>query len=483
MRKIYILATSLFIMTAGCNKMEDFQTDPNKPGSVTPELLLNTIEQSAFQVVDQGIALTTRQVVYLNSVSQQQYYNWNRGSFDTYNKILQVQKMEAEAVRTERPQYQPIARFFKAWYFLSLTNTFGDVPYKEALKGESDTIVMAYDKQEDIYIDILNELEAANKLITTSTKSVEGDIIYGGDMSKWKKLINTLELRVLMSLSLKEKNTSLNIKARFAAIVNDPVNNPILTSSADNGQLVFHDLIKNRYRYYNDNDMTTAYYMEEGYVNLMKSKEDPRLFSIAEKARLHKDDPDSTFSSYGGAKGSAPLNENAARAVSGEISRINPRYYSDPVNEPSVALGYPELQFILAEAAVRGWISGDAATYYNNGVTASMQFYKVNQGSIDTYLQKNPYVASAGLETIMTQKYLASFLNGGWQIYYDQRRTGFPVFDVSGDGVLNDKKVPKRWMYPENEMQTNQANISAAISRQYPEGDNINGVMWSLKAE
>lgn len=483
MRNIYLLATSLLIMASSCSKMENFQTDPNKPGSVTPELLLNTIEQQAFQVIDVNIALTTRQVVYLNSLSQQQYYYWNRGSYADYNKLLSVAKMEMEATRIEKTQYLPIAKFFKAWYFLNLTNTFGDIPYKDALKGESDTVITAYAKQEDIYIDILNELEAANKMITTTTPSVEGDIIYNGDMNKWKKLINSLELRVLMSLSLKEKNAALNIQQRFAAIVNDPVNSPILASNDDNGQLVFHDLANNRYRYFNDNDMSTAYYMEEGYVNMMKTKEDPRLFKIAEKANNHKDDADGNFNSYGGAKGSATLSENANKAVSGEISRVNPRYYKDAVNEPSVALGYPELQFILAEAAFRGWISGDAATYYNNGITASMQFYKIDQAAISTYLLKNPYVAADGLETIINQKYLASFFNNGWQIFYDERRTGFPVFDVSGDAVLNDKKVPKRWMYPESELQTNQANANEAISRQYPEGDNINGVMWLLKAE
>jgi hypothetical protein len=74
-------------------------------------------------------------------------------------------------------------------------------------------------------------------------------------------------------------------------------------------------------------------------------------------------------------------------------------------------------------------------------------------------------------------------MNSGWQVFYEQRRTGLPVFDVSGSGVLNNKKVPKRWMYPENELNLNRQHVSDAISRQYPQGDNINGVMWLLVKE
>lgn len=479
MRKIYILATVLLATASGCQKMEDFQRDPNKSAIATPQLLLTSIEQNAFQVADLGAALATRQMVYTNSVSVQQYYGWARSSFAAYNNLLQVDKMEKEAIRVGRPAYLPVAKFYKAWYFLNLTNTFGDIPYKEALKGESDSIAPAYDRQEDIYADILNELENANKMITASTASIEGDIIYNGRMNKWKRLINTLELRVLISLSMKESNATLKVRERFAAIVNDTVNNPILAGNADNGQLVFRDLAGNRYRYFNDNDIQTAYYMEESFINLLKTKQDPRLFQIAEKATKYDSLPDGSFDAYFGAKGSGTIDEITTRTVKGEISKIKTRYYKDPVNEPALALGYPELQFILAEAATRGWIGGSAATYYQNGVRASMEYYGIAQADIDAYLVKNPYI---GLETVMTQKYLASFM-GGWQSFYDQRRTGYPVFDVSGDGVLNNKQVPKRWMYPEVELQTNPGNVSAAVSRQYPEGDNINGVMWSLKAE
>lgn len=480
MRKIYTVTILLLIMATGCKKFEDFQIDPNKSTTATPDLLLNSIEQQAFEVLDLGATLATRQMIYTNSVSNDQYYGWARSGFTTYSNLEQVVKMEEEATRLEKPEYIPLVKFFKAWYFLQLTNTFGDIPYTEALKGDGDNTTPAYDKQEDIFLSILNDLDDANKLITSTTTAVQGDIVYEGKMMKWKQLINSLSLRVLINLSLKESNTKIDVKKRFADIVNNPTDYPLMTGNVDNGQLKFYDLLDNRYTHYNNNDLQTAYYMEETFIDLLKGLKDPRLFTFAEKAPKYTSLPDNDFGAYGGVKGSAPLNENTARVVAGEASKIKSRYFNNPVNEPSVALGYPELQFILAEGVIRGWISGSAAEYYNKGVQASMLFYGISQANIDAYLLLNPY---EDLETVMTQKYLASFLSGGWQFFYEQRRTGLPVFDVSGAGVLNDKKIPKRWMYPESELQNNQQHVNEAISRQYPEGDNINGVMWLLKAE
>lgn len=483
MRKIYSIAVLLLIIAAGCKKFDDFQTDPNKPTNATPDLLLSTVIQKAFQSTTLGATLATRQMVFVNSVSNEQYYGWTRAGFDTYKELRQVAKMEQEASRMQKPEYIPLVKFFRAYYFMQLTNTFGDIPYSAALKGEQDTIAPVYDKQEDIYISVLNDLKAANALISGTTTEVQGDILYNGSMQQWKRLINTLSLRILMSLSLKENNTTLNVKGRFAEIVNDPNTYPLMTGNADNGQLVFYDVLGTRYPTYNDNDLQTAYYLDATFVDLLKGLKDPRLFRFAEKAPKYASLPDNDFSAYGGARGSDPVNDNSNKVLAGEVSKIKSRYFNNPVNEPSIAIGYAELQFILAEAVLRGWINGDAAAYYRKGVQASMLFYGIDQASIDAYLALNPFPATGQLAAIMTQKYIASFMNSDWHFFYEQRRTGLPVFDVSGAGVLNNKKVPKRWMYPVTESQTNQVNVEAAINRQFAGDDNINGVMWLLKAE
>lgn len=480
-RLIIILVAGTVMLQTGCKKFSEFQKDPNKPSVATPDLLLNSIEQKALQSADVNIAMACRQLVFTDAVNNNQYYGWTRGSYDEYNNLRQVLKMEQAATAQNKPEYIPLVKFFKAWYFLKLTQRFGDIPYSAALNGDQHQVTPVYGKQEDIYLNILNELNAASTSITNSTAAIQGDIVYNGDMQKWKKAINTLTLRVLLSLSLKENDSRLEVKKRFANIVNNPAQFPVFTGNAENLQLKFNDLQDNRYPYFNNNDIQTTIYMEETFVDLLKGLKDPRLFSFADKAPKFSALAATDFNAYGGVKGSAQVNENNARTIAGEVSKVNPRFYNNPVNEPSIALGYAELQFILAEGAIRGWITGDAPTYFKNGITASMQFYQVDQDQINTYTNTVKLSADAPLQQILTQKYIASFMNGSWQSFYEQRRTGFPVFDVSGAGVLNNKKVPKRWMYPENELTLNQANVSAAISRQYPEGDNINGEMWIIK--
>lgn len=109
-------------------------------------------------------------------------------------------------------------------------------------------------------------------------------------------------------------------------------------------------------------------------------------------------------------------------------------------------MGYAELQFILAEAAVRGWIGGNANAFYTKGISASMDFYKISNTDAATYLAQSELQLKTGseIEQIMNQKHTALFFNTGWRIFYDQRRTGYPKFNTDGKGILNDGKIPKK---------------------------------------
>ncbi len=368
---------------------------------------------------------------------------------------------------------------------MRLTLTFGDVPSTEALRGDEGGFIPVYDKQEDIFLAVLDSLQSANNALTAAADEIRGDIVYNGNIQQWKQLINSYSIRILMSLSLKENNTKLRVKQRFAEIINNPDKYPLFSGNEDNGQLKYVDLQDNRYPYYNNNDLQTAYYMEETFVNTLKGLKDPRLFRFAEKAPKQAGLPDGDFNAYGGVKGSATIDENTIRVTAGEASKIAKRYFNDPVNEPGIAVGYAELQFILAEAVLKGWMTGNADTYYKNGIQASMEFFKIAPAAITAYKTQPAVQLQPGheLENIFKQKHIAFFLNSGWQPFYEQRRTGLPIFDVSGNGMLNDKKIPKRWMYPEGELNLNQENVTAAINSQYPQGDDVNGVMWLLKKD
>jgi hypothetical protein len=492
--KIFALVCSL-LWANSCKDFEELQHDPNRTTLAHPSLILTGLEISTFgnnstsNNISVGAALASRMMVFTDGSDDAQYYAWQRSSYSRYDQLRQVVKMNEEADRVEAPNYKALGLFFQSIIILEITKVFGDVPYSESLAGTS--LTPAYDPQSTIYLKVLNDLEAANNSLSEANGAITGDIIFDGDILKWKKLINSYSLRVLISLSNHTGNTTLQVTNRFSKIVSDPAKYPIMTSGDDNAELQFFDqstttsLTGNRYPFYNNNGFKTAYYMDESFVDLLKDRQDPRLFVMADKkpqgSALPVDDPDA----YGGLDGSAPLSENTNRLVNGEASKVNPRYYTNPTNEPSVLLGYAEVEFTLAEAAQRGWITADVEEHYLNGIRASLDFYGISSGSQDDYLLQTgvALVPATAIEQIITQKYINFFLQGGWEAFFNHERTGFPVFKVDGGGVLNNQIVPKRWMYPNDEFTLNQASVQAAISRQYPGGDDINGVMWLLQTE
>ena len=113
-----------------------------------------------------------------------------------------------------------------------------------------------------------------------------------------------------------------------------------------------------------------------------------------------------------------------------------------------------------------------------------MQFYGISSSKINTYLNESlvKFDRIKAMEQINTQKYLSFYLNSGWEAFYNQRRTGIPEF-VVGPYTQNGGLIPKRWMYPQSELDNNFDNVAEAINRQYGGNDNVNGVMWLLKPE
>jgi hypothetical protein len=159
-----------------------------------------------------------------------------------------------------------------------------------------------------------------------------------------------------------------------------------------------------------------------------------------------------------------------------------------------VAIGYPEQEFNLAEAAYRGWITADPESFYKNGIQASLAFYEPYEALPDpTYQTANyfpTYYANAAvkynpataLQQIIYQKYIAFFYNSFEEPYFNMRRTGLPVVSLSGGGMQNGGKLPLRFLYPISETQTNSANLNDAIQRQFGSaGDDINAKMWLLQ--
>ena len=171
----------------------------------------------------------------------------------------------------------------------------------------------------------------------------------------------------------------------------------------------------------------------------------------------------------------------------GEYSAINQKRYYGSFGGPEngVQIGYVEMAFNIAEGIQLGWGTGDAATWYNNGIKASMAIYGITDNTV-----VNDYLAQAavkykgndgnGLVQILTQKYLGMFMQSGYEPYYNWRRTGVPTF-TTGIGTGNGGIIPLRFQYPVAERAANKSNYDASVASQYGGKDEINAKMWVIK--
>ncbi len=499
--KIKTTLICLLLSLGSCTQnFDNLDQNPNSPEEVVPSLLLTDIvlavAQPTYGKTFFNTSLVTKQIVWTETIESYQYYYFDRSSFDDYNALRNVQKMVQEAERTEEPVYIALSHFFNAWFAYNVTMVFGDVPFTDALKGETEEVYFpTYDTQEEVFTGILDQLEQANQMLATTDGELAGDVIYGGNKAQWRKVVNTFALKVLISLSNRAGSSSINIAQKFKQIVENPNKYPVFGSNQDNMQLIFSDKGGERYPFWNSSHKPYPN-MDEFFTNILKEKQDRRLFYYAAPTgnAVSQGLVTNDYDAYKGADGTSEFNNIVSQEAAKDLSRIHERYYTDFDAEPYVSLGYVEMQFNLAEAAYRGWISGNAETYYNAGIRASMEFFRNNARSypdvimddayINSYIQSAPvaYNASEGLEQIITQKYIASFLNTGWSNYYNYRRTGFPKLKVNPATSLNqghEDMIPLRWRYPQKEVDYNTENVQEAIKRQYGE-DDINGRMWLL---
>lgn len=517
--KKYILPLLAVLTLTGCEKpFDQLEQDPNRPTSAPASLVFNGVLNDMYNVAGGG-GWNDSQRYNQFYASNYNYYATNDYAWTTtglnYTTLKNVVKMEEEAKKAGLPDvnaYSALGKFFRAYFFENMTRRVGDIPMTEALQGLGNQ-TPKYNSQKEVYVQILNWLDGANtdlaSLIAKNDNILSGDIYFGNSLSKWQKTVNTYKLRVLINLSRKESDTDLNVKTRFAEVVNNPSKYPIMTSLDDNLQYVYNNQF-NKYNRNPDNfgGNATRENMAATYLGTLTSLKDPRTFVVAEPAtaKVAAGLKPTDFAAFVGASSSEDLATMASNATQGLYSFQNRKhYYSTYTAEPYFIIGYPELQFNIAEAINRGWVSGNAETYYQNGIKASWAFYGITDGANTVYFSADGgyrnfntytvnvsfadyYAQSAvkyaagttGLTQILTQKYLAFAQNSGLEAFYNQRRTGVPTFLV-GPGTGNSQRIPLRWQYPATERSYNTANNTAAITSQYGGNDDINAQMWLLK--
>ncbi|WP_373515692.1 SusD/RagB family nutrient-binding outer membrane lipoprotein [Persicitalea sp.] len=511
MKKLTILfSIAICLFATSCDEgFDEINTNKVDPTSLAPSFVLNKAIIST-TYLDGGSTLgmltyhfpIVQQIVtpYGSSLSGGNYDQINNSNTDRvwtnfYRNV--VKQLVAVLDQTKGdPKQSNIynqARIWKAYTFMILTDTYGDIPYFEAGQGfTTEIITPKYDKQEAIYKDILKELDEATAALTTAQAAVTTDILYGGNVDKWKKLGNSFLLRAAMRLSKVDPATA-------QTFVKKAVSGGVFQSNADNS-IIRHTAIYNNYI---ANHLAarekTNFYLAAPFVNFLKENNDPRLPVFAVR--------------YVGAKGGPE--QNAARASSDPKVQVGmPMGYNDvsisttfatngvvslwdysqvnlstvlKLDAPEFHITYAQVQLLLAEAAFRGWVSGTAAEYFAKGIRANMEqmaAYGANaaipEAAIKAYLDTHPLTAGKELEQINTQYWVAAFLDGN-EAWANFRRSGFPALkknpypgsEIKGDFI-------RRLPYPDSELTVNVGSVNEAISRQGP-NDLDTRVWWDKK--
>lgn len=502
----------LIIFSSGCTKdFEEINTNPNDPSieQASPNMLLTQAIESMTDRVHEIFLGHEMGSCWVQHMAKVQYPDedryvprmtvinntWNSfyaaSGFDV-NTILNI------AEETGHDSYKAVALILKSYITSVLTDEFGDVPYTEAWQGSSETPILApvFDTQESIYAVLLDNLETANDLLSADGPEIEGDILFNGDLMKWKKFANSLRLRLLMRRSDRVDPTT-----DMTTIFGDPTTYPILESNSDNVALQYLSSNPNNHPI-NENRKTRDDHRVSNtiidYLYTDAPSPDYRVVVFAELAPGAGD--------WVGLPNGMLAADAAAYNGNGIANTSKIGTYFSKATAPGMLLSYAEVLFIKAEAAARDFIPGGhgaAENAYHNAIKASWDQFNADgtfaskleiwrstfeswgMGPTDNiydYAWQDfvdwggtyDYSESDALELIATQKWVALF-DQGLQAHFEWRRTGFPVLTPAIAGQ-NNGKIPVRAYYPSDEAGTNPTNLAAAVARQGT--DDLNTRVW-----
>ncbi|MGL5957073.1 MAG: SusD/RagB family nutrient-binding outer membrane lipoprotein [Phocaeicola sp.] len=502
------IALVSFVLTmAGCSNFDEINTNPDKATQVTPGWLatymLNYITKTTAQETS-GFKEPYNLSKYILWTEKQTGLQYNRleRTNDKLTPLRNIKPMIKNASdENKRKSYQALGHFLRAWQFFQVTMRVGDIPYAEALMGDEGVIKPKYDMQKDVFKGILSELDEANRLFSEGSQ-FEGDFIYRGNTDQWQRLVNSFQLYVLINLDKKSGDSDLNVINKFKEVAA----RPLMRDFNDNFAMTFNGSKGYCYPWSNTpvsiNSFVEYSMLSTYYINTLRDNKDFRLFYVAEPSEqlIAAGKLESDFDAYEGVEPSDSYDKTVEAKTAKAYSDLNRRYVDEVSAEPVGLLCHWDIQFILAEAAARGWITDSAQEHYANGIKSSMNFYvkyadsKYTHGvSMDeAYINSYPSTDGIALEgdlnnqikQIIWQKYLAGFFHNEYQAWFEFRRTGYPEFILNpntNENITNKDLFPTRWMYSQNELDYNTDNMNEAVKRQYNGSDDFNGTMWILQ--
>ncbi|MFT2008231.1 SusD/RagB family nutrient-binding outer membrane lipoprotein [Pontibacter sp. 13R65] len=493
--KLMLIATLLLVI--GCTKdLEEINKNPNAPESIEDPgfLLAHIIRSSANANLRNSFSRGSVAADQLASAYASNFSNWTRSEAESYynwsfySYIRDLNEIIALSEEKGYNNYKGIALVLRSWLFQNLTDLYGPIPFREAASVKYSNITTpVYESQEAVYAGLLADLETAVSLLGTSSESVNGDILYSGDIQNWKKFSSGLMLRLLM-----RQSNRVNPTAQMERIISDPVRYPLFTSHSDQAALQYlADTRANEAPFYrnSNSDYGISYRASNTLVNYLQSLNDPRLYVFALPASL-------ADVGYAGAiNGTGDWDNPAKYSPPGMLwapLQYNP--LASPVAAQSILLSYSEVQFILAEAAEKGFLQGGSSraaehylngikmqfTYYSSRIPANYDFPKAADVDADAAYYEQAAVSYTGtkqqkIEKIWLQKWLSLYLVG-FEAWSEWKRTGFPHIVA---GPVSPGHIPQRVLYPADEMRLNEQNYKNAV--QLLGSDELSTKVWWAK--
>lgn len=479
MKKIYIYTAAMAVVlyTTGCNKLKDFGDVNSNPGATTTAItsaLLTNVQSNLG-----GYASTNTEPLsgaqYGQYFSETQYsgtslYNLPQNSF-TGNYSGNLNNLQTIISLNENKNTTAVAKIMQQYIYWIITDSWGDVPYTEALKG-SAVIQPVYDTQETIYKGIISTLTSAISEFDSSS-SLAGDIIYDGDVASWKRMANSLKLLAAIQLSNRVPDAS----GYAATAVKEAIASGVITTNAQNFTLVYPG---GTYKsaWYNLYNGRKDYGESKTLTDITVGSNDPRQAEFGGASELSGNVTTSSIGvPYGLVRLSVLAFEDAnptwARVLRGDL-----RLETGSV----VMINAAEVWLARAEAANLGWTDESITTDYTTGVAASFEQWDAGTPSASYLAQfpvtdtKNADITGSQIKNISIQRWIASYPDGhaAWAIW---RKTGWPALTPAPDATNSSGQIVRRFTYASSEYNTNGTNVKAAVAR-LTGGDTQDAHVW-----
>ncbi|NHA02735.1 SusD/RagB family nutrient-binding outer membrane lipoprotein [Mucilaginibacter sp. HC2] len=457
-----ILSGALLLSLASCKKeLVKINQNPNATQNPQPDYLLTGVIKNmadTYWGVEDNMGSS---LLFVQHWAKIQYtdpdrYIFTNASFGglwatAYTKgVINLNQLIKLADAQANPNYKGVALVLRSWVFTLLTDQYGDVPYKQSINIDQ-YLTPAYDAQRDVYFALLDDLKAAQTSLNPSGKAILGDAIYSGNITSWKKFANSLRLRIALRIADREPDKAKQVLADIQA-----EGSGYISSNSEIAQLVYVDS-PNQNPISNLFDTRDDYRISKTIVDQLFALNDPRLPVYATPTQ------DATPQTYVGIPNGLLVGDASSL---GFTKTSKPGAYFRAPHAPAVIISYAEVLFDQAEAVARGFIAGNAADFYTQAVTASLQQYGISNAAIATYINSAAvkYDASNYKKSIGNQKWIALF-GEGLEAFAEWRRLDYPQLQPAVAGTLNGK-IPVRFIYPGTEQTLNGTSYKAAVADQ-----------------